>query len=305
MAKRPRTVPLFDLVPGKKPADAARPAGNAPIPTLPENAANIEIKPVIREPQGEKLRESSRGALVPTSERGVPMPLVFIGIFIALLVCLGTYVLGTSVGSSKKEKELAGVMRQDPPAIREAGPGLGGSPMGNLEPTEPNAKAKPQPKSNAAGDASPNAANKSTQIGGVTFPNIAPEAFDNPPADKELMIASNDAQGWVSTDTRTRGLNYMTLGVLSRRDGGYAVMLLHANGIPAVAMPVDSGGSSANNRGPLLYRVWLLQGITSEEWRANDSRKGELDKRVREIGKAWKQAKGPTDFADAYWDKLD
>jgi hypothetical protein len=30
-----------------------------------------------------------------------------------------------------------------------------------------------------------------------------------------------------------------------------------------------------------------------------------LDKRVREIGKAWKQAKGPTDFADAYWDKLD
>jgi hypothetical protein len=120
------------------------------------------------------------------------------------------------------------------------------------------------------------------------------------------MIADDTVQGWATTDPRQRGLNYMTLGILSRRDAGYAVMLLHANGVPALAVPVDKGGVSANNQGPANYRVWLLQGITGEQFRSDDTLKDRLDKRVREIGKAWKQqAKGPTDFADAFWDKLD
>jgi hypothetical protein len=197
-------------------------------------------------------------------------------------------------------------MRKDPPAIQEATGNT--SPLGNLTPTPAGNKppAGPTRTSPTAGPAATEKPAAEPLLAGVAFPNLSPEAFDNPPPTQELMIASDSAQGWASKDPRQKGLNYMTLGVLSRRDAGYAVMLLHANGVPAMAEPVDKGGPSANNRGPSNYRLWLLQGITGEQFGASDPVKVRLDKRVREIGKAWRQqAKGPADFADAFWDKLD
>lgn len=309
MAQRPRTVPLFDLVPGKKSGDAAaRTVVSPPIPKLPAQPAEVELKPI---PRDEKPREYSPreftdttrplGSLATTASdkpAAVPMPLVYVGIFVALLLMLGTYLLGTRVGAGKKEQELAGVLRKDPPAVREA-TGAGNSPLGNLQPsdTKPTNPKSPQQPAPVPNDP--------TVLAGVAFPSVPEDAFDNPPADSEFMLASDRDQGWVSRDPRQQGLNYMTLGVFSRRDAGYAIMLLRSNGLEAIGVPVDKGLSGANNRGPANYRVWLLQGVTSEQWRKNDSIKNRLDSRVREIGKAWKQMKGPSDFADAYWDKLD
>ncbi len=296
MAQRPRTVPLFDLVPSKKIDAAARPATIATTDAAAETPAPAirELKPVARD-----SAPSEYGPRAQTSDapKLVPLPVVYVGIFLALLLALGAYLLGTSVGAKQKEQELAGVLRKDPPTVKEAAGNT--SPLGNLQ-------SQPQRQSSRPNQATPPPAPAETLLAGVAFPNLAPESFDNPPPKQELMIADDTVQGWATTDPRQRGLNYMTLGILSRRDAGYAVMMLHANGVPALAVPVDKGGVSANNQGPANYRVWLLQGITGEQFRSDDPLKDRLDKRVREVGKAWKQqAKGPTDFADAFWDKLD
>lgn len=294
MAQRPRTVPLFDLVPSKKIDAAARPvttqgagaATEGPTPALKE------LKPTVRETAP---REYAARPVEAESTKSIPLPMVYVGVFVALLLALGAYLLGTRVGATSKEQELAGVLRKDPPAIKEAAGNT--SPLGNFQ-SQP-ARPVPQP-------VQPTNTGDEPRLAGVAFPNLTPEAFDNPPPKQELMIASDTVQGWASVDPRQRGLNYMTLGILSRRDAGYAVMLMHANGVPALAVPVDKGGVSANNQGPANYRVWLLQGITGEQFRSDDPIKVRLDKRVREVGRAWRQqAKGPTDFADAFWDKLD
>lgn len=294
MAQRPRTVPLFDLVPSKKIDAAARPVTTATADSATESPAPAirELKPVVRDATPTEYGPRAKESDAP---KVVPLPVVYVGIFLALLLALGAYLLGTSVGSKQKEQELAGVLRKDPPAVKEAAGNT--SMLGNLQ--------SPQRPSGPRETTTPPAPAE-TRLAGITFPNLAPEAFDNPPPKQELMIADATVQGWATTDPRQRGLNYMTLGILSRRDAGYAVMLLHANGVPALAVPVDKGGVSANNQGPANYRVWLLQGITGEQFRSDDPLKARLDKRVREIGKAWKQqAKGPADFADAFWDKLD
>ncbi len=228
----------------------------------------------------------------------------------ALIVWGVAYKLGFTSGKQSTED----LVRRDPPAVVEPGPSQDSktnSPTGlqNLGRVsiEPLSRQQPTPPSQESERA------KSIP-GAIVLPNLPdPTAFDEVPRDRQFLAGANvvsgpqsDQPGWVQTDPRVQGLNYLKLGKMPRRDAGEAVIFLSANGEHVFATPwVESKSRGSNDPfPPAEYELWVGPGLSRSEYQAN---KGDpVIKRVEQLGEFWsKTAKKRFNFRKPIWVKID
>lgn len=107
-------------------------------------------------------------------------------------------------------------------------------------------------------------------------------------------------------EPRTSGLNYLALAVLPRTDCESAIAFLSGQGLEAFAVPVDRNGSEVNNPDPGgRYRLYVLPGITGEQYSQRQTIRVNLETEVARLGKAWqKDHRGASNFASPGWIKF-
>ncbi|HYE62023.1 MAG TPA: hypothetical protein VD997_08490 [Phycisphaerales bacterium] len=104
-------------------------------------------------------------------------------------------------------------------------------------------------------------------------------------------------------DPREPGKNYLYLANLPREDAESTVGWLRQNGLNAHYVPVESAAGGANNAGPGLYRVFVGDGLTSDEYRQSVRTKMEAE--VVKLGAIWqKQHRGSSNFEKFLWEKF-
>jgi hypothetical protein len=109
------------------------------------------------------------------------------------------------------------------------------------------------------------------------------------------------AKGLYQVDPREAGLNYLALGRFDLEDAREALNYLASNGVEAIAVhALDRSEQPSKN--PALYDVFLLQGITKEQFRAKDKPpRSSAESLVRRLGVAWQKQGGPSDFRQPAW----
>ncbi|CAG1000231.1 hypothetical protein PHYC_02826 [Phycisphaerales bacterium] len=271
-----QTTPLFDLL--SKGATSSPRVEPAPRPTKP--VVRVELKPQSGEasPRAAPIAPASpaspsytaRGTLRLTTNA------LYIGIAAVSVLLIGMYILGFKIGTSK---EAAKTQNELGPAFRDR-PAV----------TEP---AVRQPDT-------PRLTNSAAQ--GPTVPPAASPAkpMPQPAASGPILTSHGSLQ-----DPRQKDLNYLALARLPRADCDAAIKFLAANGVEAFAVPLDQNDREANNPGPLgRYRLYVMPGITGEQYKADHPTKTGLQTRVAQLGQVWqKEHRGSSNFGSTGWVK--
>jgi hypothetical protein len=217
----------------------------------------------------------------------------------ALIVWGVAYKLGFTSGKQSTED----LVRRDPPAVVEPGPQETPKPneakgLGNLGLVSPEPMAAPTAKE------PPRVLSKSAPSGAddIKMPaELGPGRYDNPGTWTDTLTTN----GWVVTDPRVSGLNYLWLGNMPRQDAGEAVEFLGLNGVEAFATPVENSARGAKDSDPVqTYRVWAGPGLSGADLRSNKDEP--LEKRIERLGQYWStQAKKRYDFRKPQWVKYE
>lgn len=266
------TTPLFDLL--SKGASSA-PRAEPPRPTKP--IVRVELKPQSGEPATPRPAPSPSPA-APAYPVGSTLRLttnaVYIAIAVVSVLLIGMYILGFKIGTAKeaeKADQQLGPAFRDRPVVTE--PGLQPAPRIAETPTTPT---------------NPPAANPAA-------PQRPAPAATGP----ILTVRGSTA------DPRQKDLNYLALARLPRSDCEAAIQFLAANGVEAFAVPLDQNDREANNPGPLgRYRLYVMPGITSEQYKTDHPTKSGLQTRVAQLGQVWqKEHRGSSNFGSTGWVK--
>jgi hypothetical protein len=305
--------PLFDLIRGREavktshdrrtsmnPGVGWRPgmnpaAGGGPSPVSPGRPT--ADKPVIRlnvtpqsigtaSPSRDLPPEGSAGADAWAANAGMGGGSVRIpvnAIYLAIAGLVMVVVLSFAVGSvlSKRRAEQAAIPPSPQPIILEPSEVGEGGLLGDV-----------------AQDAPP------TKSGDSKAGPKAPAGRTQP------ILRSSDAAcllptGWTSGDPRTPGLNYLLLATLDQTESEDAVAFLATHGLETFALRVDTQGPKGNNSGPSRpYRLYVLKGITSEEYSRRMTARTNIEADVARLGPRWqKERRGSSNFAKPAWEK--
>lgn len=124
----------------------------------------------------------------------------------------------------------------------------------------------------------------------------------NQNASKAATAPSEGMPRITGPDPRQPGFNYMEVCRLTWRDARLAVQFLQKNGLPAMCVPVskvDPATAQANNA---IHLVFVLDGIPSGQYRANEAKRAELKATIQKLGKRWqREERGASDFGDPSW----
>lgn len=170
------------------------------------------------------------------------------------------------------------------------------------EPAAVPAPATPEPRR------SPSPAPVATPPSAVpkSDPKASPPARPQPPLASLPASIPGDGpiltlRGATATDPRVAGKNYLSLGRFPRPIAEQAVLYLAGNGVDAIAiLALDKDRKPTKN--PALFDVMLLEGITSDEFRAKDRPpRATAEATVRRLGQAWQKQGGPSDFRQPAW----
>lgn len=131
-------------------------------------------------------------------------------------------------------------------------------------------------------------------------------AAQPPPNAVQKPIERPIEKAGLSQDPREKDKNYLALATVPRQEAEACVRFLAENGVQGFAVPVESRTGGANNPGPGgLYQLYALPGITSEQYRRNETVKTNLEATVAKLGARWQsQYRGGTSFATARWYKF-
>jgi hypothetical protein len=110
-------------------------------------------------------------------------------------------------------------------------------------------------------------------------------------------------QGFIETDPRQAGWNYLVLGLLPREDTWAAMQFLYRNGVETFAVQVDPvdrrlprGNTSAR------FQLYAAKGVPSRDFASTQVERDKLKKDVARLGAIWKKDhKGSASFSDAFW----
>lgn len=293
---RNRRIPLFEVMretnprlpvasspPRRADAGSAQSDRSAPVQvfpriTTPEQVAAASSAPAAPSPgssSSSSLDSSDPGPARP-ARPGVFLSYPGLAIAVALVVLVTVLIAVTSYRSGVQDErnQLLALRDQAPP--HESGiDGLGGNPPNSPDRVDP---PRPAPQ---AGDPD------------------RPAPAKTPPAPPLPVLGE---------DPRVRGSNYLIVATLFRTDAQNAAQYLTDAGLPCVVVAPE--GKSPDALLQDRRANWLViarQGFTTEEYKspAAISARSELERRVKQIGRRWKQdKKGTSDFADCFWDKF-
>jgi hypothetical protein len=234
---------------------------------------------------------------MPRAGRTITLPALvpFITVIVALAAIIATWTIAYRKGEASKETELQPLLQATRPPVLEPGTsGLTPAPSG--------------------GTATPNRSQAAPQQGVSTpAPSPAPPALGGTRASLEALESAPPAAaailttfGWKTTEVRQVGLNYLNIATLRQKDAASAIHFLGQSGVEAFAVPLASGPARGNTSPPVTYRVFVLPGITSEQYRARQSVMTNLEASVARLGRQWsRDQKGASDFRSPQWTKFD
>lgn len=195
---------------------------------------------------------------------------------VALL--LGTWFTAYKLGNKAGKDQMAAFVRSDAPKVIEP------DGTANPAPVVPNPATSTQPQ--------PQPPNQ---------PGMAPVMT------LEQLIAvakpggAMTARGWLPSDPRESGKNYLELATLQRDDAAKAVIYLTSSGQDAFAVPLDQKANPANNRS-LRFRLIAWPGLTADEYAGGrGDQASRIQNAVSRLGKQWG---GPSDFRMPQWVKF-
>jgi hypothetical protein len=283
-----RTTPLFDLLTKREATARPAAAAVAPPPVRMPSSPDVRMsKPVVRvelKPREVAEPPPERETPVYSGQTGavrLPMNWVYIGVAVLGVLLFGAWLLGQKLGESRTKKDLEPMLRRPEPGVREAG--ADGSAPAEVSPYAPG--RSPKAPHGAAGSG----ANGGS--GGAVTPLVKNVQGVDP-----------------GSDPREKGLNYLYLAVLSKADAEAAGAFLRANSLEAYAVPwVDPKGGQANNAGPGggAFRLFVVPGITSEEYSQKKTVRTRLETEVVRLGALWqKEHRGASNFAKHSWEKF-
>lgn len=241
-----------------------RSQASAPPPETPRpNKPVVRVELKPREPSYAPDPEPAPEKVVRVNGKAFPVWIKSVAIVIAILALITAWSAGSWFGQKRAEKDLADTVRRDPPRIEE--------------PTDPSLLAS----------------NPAVNPPVHTPSRVEPLANNSPRA---LPPATGG-------DPREPGKNYLYLANLPREDAATTVEWLRQNGLNAYRVPVESGAGGANNAGPGLDRVFLGDGLTSDQYRQSIRTKMEAE--VVRLGAIWqKQHRGSSNFEKFLWEKF-
>lgn len=305
----PRQVPLFDLVskrqpapaPGAAPRTQTKPtvrieaASSAPSAAAPPSGPGTHPAPIhIATPRAAAVApsrdpEPPRTSTDPGGAATLPRnQVIWIAAAGILLIILVSYIIGVSLGRRQAETKAEQELRQlQPRPVEPLGDGAASTLSGaTREGARPAGPATSENRTSPA-------------PGGVTQVRPAPAK----PAPMSATRPAIRGVGQPQTDPREVDLNYLALANLSEEDTRAAIAYLGSHGLDAFAIPLETGGGAANNRGP-AFRLFALPGITAEEFRQRKTSRTNLETAVTRLGEQWqKQERGPSNFSKPGWEK--
>ncbi len=110
--------------------------------------------------------------------------------------------------------------------------------------------------------------------------------------------------GFLDTDPREPGLNYLVLATLDTEQAADAISFLYLHSVPVIGVPVvDNRASSANN--PSRYRLYSLGvAIPGNQWSAMSVERSEHQRLIANLGARWqRERRGGSDFSQTNWEK--
>jgi hypothetical protein len=264
--------------------------------------------------QASPLAASQVASSRPGRTITLPALVPFLTIIVALAAIVGTWTVAYRKGESSKEQELQPLLQATRPPVLEPGTtGLSTSPQPagtNRTPARDATVGSSSASSGPSGRPVPANAQNSSPAGGgtpaatTTFGSRASlDALEaSPPAAAAILTTA----GWKTAEVRQNGLNYLNIATLRHKDAASALFFLGQNGVEAFAVPLASSSSRGNTSPPVTYRVFVLPGITSEQYRARQSVMTNLEASVARLGRQWsRDQKGASDFRSPQWTKFD
>lgn len=248
-----------------------------------------------------------------SSGRTITLPALvpFLTVVLALGAIITTWIIAYGRGSSNKERELQPILQATRPTVTEPGIGPGTGLTTGLNGPD-NSRAGSSAGSKASAGTSPNAAQaqKTAQKPNAnpsntnTSASIAPLAAlqASPPTQAAILTSS----GWKTVEIREVSMNYLNIATLKHVDAASAIHYLAQNGLEAFGVPLASGSQRGNTSPPATYRIFVLPGISSEQYRARQSVMTNLEASVARLGRQWsRDQKGASDFRSPQWTKFD
>jgi hypothetical protein len=268
--------PGMNRTPGPSPVSPGRPAGDKPVIRLNVTPQSIGAASPSRDlpPDGSAGADAwaaSAGARRSTVR--VPVNAIYLAIAGLVLVVVLSFAVGSVL--SKRQAQQAALRQLPQPIILEPSEvGEGGLLADDVPHAPPTRVADPAPARTQS----------------------APR-----PGDAPCLLPS----GWTSGDPRTPGLNYLLLATLTQTESEDAVSFLATHGLETFAIRVENQGPKGNNSGPARsYRLYVLKGITSEEYSRRMTARTNIEADVARLGPRWqKERRGSSNFAKPVWEK--
>src|SRR5690606_8891549 len=112
--------------------------------------------------------------------------------------------------------------------------------------------------------------------------------------------------GFLKTDPRTVGMNYLVLATLDTEQAADAISFLSSNGVTVIGVPqLDSRKTNANN--PSRYTLYSLGlAIPGNRWSAMSSDRSQHQQLIANLGARWqREHRGGSDFSQTNWEKFE
>ncbi len=253
-----------------RPARTSPAATTTRTPTLPHESTTGSDNPF--------------AALAPGNTLRIPAVYLYFAAALLILVTAAAWTIGYSRGQSTERAAYEETLLADDLGLDPANDPL-------LVENTPNTPQPQQPTRNAAPSSTDNdpttQANRPNQTA-TAQPNRS--NADNRPA--PVTVLSDGV-----ADPREPGLNYYILASGYTREPALELASFVASrGVPTVVTSTRNG----------FYTVTTRSGISRDEYRAgNRPPRSTIEANVRNIGRAYRTAGGPTNFADAYWARID
>jgi len=305
----PRQVPLFDLVSKRQPTPApgaaartqtkptvrleAAPASGAAASTQSSQPAPIHIAtPRAAHAAPSRDPEPPHSSTGPGGAATLPRnQVIWIAAAAILVIILISYIVGVTLGKRQAETKAERDLRQLQPRPVE--------PLGDGAPSTLSGATSGAPSGATSGNRA--ASGQPASSGGVT--QVRPVPAPARPAPMSSTRPAIRGVGQPQSDPRQVDLNYLALANLSDEDSRAAIAYLGSRGLDAFAIPLETGGGAANNRGP-AFRLFALPGISAEEFRQRKTNRTNLEAAVLRLGEQWqKQERGPSNFSKPGWEK--
>jgi hypothetical protein len=298
------TTPLFDLLSrGQTAAPSARPTIEpevAPRPSKP--TVRVELKPREMEappppprPKAPRIPMPSNkwlAALMGGSTVRMPVNAVYFATAGVVILMLFAWLGGQKWGAAKERKDFEAFHSREAPIINEP---LDSTPASLTSNTQPKTAANTDPKSGTKPPTTPLPTPGSGTLASKQTPSVA--------IDPATAVITS--KGLLAGDPREAELNYLNLATLPKADSESAIAFLASNGVEAFAVPVDPTDSGAKNPAPSKYRLWVLPGITTEDYRQRKTVRTRLEAEVSRLGQIWrKEHRGTSDFSQPLWEKF-